>query len=64
MALNFFPSQLFILFLNFLFLFPSFQVQWQQHDGKCGECGDEYTPNRPRNNENGGHYGTGVIAKE
>ncbi|XP_076666100.1 uncharacterized protein LOC143367809 [Andrena cerasifolii] len=40
-----------------------FSVQWQQNDGKCGECGDDYALSRPRPNENGGIYGTGVIVE-
>jgi len=37
------------------------QVQWFQNDGKCGECGDNYALKRPRPNENGGTFGTGII---
>ncbi|KAF4527205.1 hypothetical protein B566_EDAN006132 [Ephemera danica] len=33
------------------------------HDGKCGECGDEYGLPRPRSNENGGKYGKGIITQ-
>jgi hypothetical protein len=38
-----------------------FQVQWYENDGKCGECGDDYALERPRPNENGGIFGTGII---
>jgi hypothetical protein len=38
-----------------------FQTQWDQNGGKCGECGDNYALKRPRPNENGGTYGTGII---
>jgi len=37
------------------------QVQWYQNGGKCGECGDNYALKRPRPNENGGTFGTGII---
>ncbi|XP_072763660.1 uncharacterized protein [Anoplolepis gracilipes] len=35
-----------------------------QNGGKCGECGDNYALPRPRSNENGGTYGTGVIVEK
>ncbi|XP_076234219.1 uncharacterized protein LOC143179082 [Calliopsis andreniformis] len=38
-------------------------IQWDQNGGKCGECGDNYALPRPRPNENGGTYGTGIIVK-
>nr|QSC42439.1 lytic polysaccharide monooxygenase D [Coptotermes gestroi] len=38
-----------------------FKVQWYENDGKCGECGDDYALKRPRPNENGGIFGTGII---
>lgn len=38
-----------------------FWVQWYQNGGKCGECGDNYALKRPRPNENGGTFGTGII---
>ena len=38
-----------------------------QHDeinqGRCGECGDTYSTPRPRLNDEGGDYGTGIIAQ-
>ena len=37
------------------------QVQWNENDGKCGECGDDYALKRPRPNENGGTFGTGIV---
>ncbi|XP_066992926.2 uncharacterized protein [Anabrus simplex] len=37
-------------------------VQWFQNDGKCGECGDNYSLPRPRSQENGGTYGKGIIS--
>nr|CAD7460233.1 unnamed protein product [Timema tahoe] len=40
-----------------------FSTQWEEHAGKCGECGDDYGLPRPRPNENTGKYGTGVIVK-
>ncbi|KAF3425741.1 hypothetical protein E2986_11651 [Frieseomelitta varia] len=39
-------------------------TQFFQNHGKCGECGDDYAAVRPRPNENGGIYGTGVIVKK
>ncbi|XP_015171788.1 PREDICTED: uncharacterized protein LOC107064049 isoform X2 [Polistes dominula] len=41
-----------------------FQIQYQQNNGHCGECGDDWSLPRPRPNENGGIYGTGLIVKE
>ncbi|CAD6991693.1 uncharacterized protein LOC101452679 isoform X1 [Ceratitis capitata] len=39
-------------------------VQWQQNNGKCGLCGDNYAAKMPRANEIGGYYGgVGVITK-
>ena len=40
-----------------------FLVQWQQNQGKCGLCGDNYRDSTPRKHELGGHYGQGVIVK-
>ncbi|XP_068084183.1 uncharacterized protein [Anabrus simplex] len=37
-------------------------VQWEQNDGKCGECGDDYALPRPRSQENGGIFGKGIIS--
>ncbi|CAH1365703.1 hypothetical protein MTP99_001969 [Tenebrio molitor] len=39
-------------------------VQWDQFDGKCGVCGDQYDKPHPQDNENTGKYGKGIIAKE
>ncbi|KAK1133216.1 hypothetical protein K0M31_014570 [Melipona bicolor] len=39
-------------------------IRFVQNHGKCGECGDDYAAVRPRPNENGGIYGTGVIVKQ
>ncbi|KAG8228464.1 hypothetical protein J437_LFUL009329, partial [Ladona fulva] len=41
-----------------------FGTQWDQNDGKCGECGDAYNEKRPRPNENGGKFGKGIIVRE
>ncbi|KAI4473575.1 hypothetical protein M0802_016047 [Mischocyttarus mexicanus] len=41
-----------------------FQVQYLQNNGHCGECGDDWSLQRPRPNENGGTYGTGLIVKQ
>lgn len=32
-----------------------------KNDMKCGVCGDNYKDARPRDNENGGKYGVGVV---
>nr|CAD7405378.1 unnamed protein product [Timema poppensis] len=40
-----------------------FSTQWEEHAGKCGECGDDYGLPRPRPNENTGKYGKGIIVK-
>ncbi|XP_071650091.1 uncharacterized protein [Temnothorax longispinosus] len=39
-------------------------IQHGKNGGKCGECGDDYSLPRPRPNENGGIYGTGVIVQK
>ncbi|XP_050589622.1 uncharacterized protein LOC126921793 [Bombus affinis] len=39
------------------------QIQFTQNNGLCGVCGDDYAMPRPRPNENGGLYGTGVIVQ-
>ncbi|XP_058792950.1 uncharacterized protein LOC131665223 [Phymastichus coffea] len=41
-----------------------FSIQYNANDGKCGPCGDNYADPRPRNNENGGKYGTGLIVRK
>ncbi|KAK2581715.1 hypothetical protein KPH14_002200 [Odynerus spinipes] len=41
-----------------------FAVQYEKNKGNCGECGDDWSLPRPRPNENGGTYGTGVIVEE
>lgn len=33
------------------------------NQGRCGECGDEWRLPRPRPNEEGGLYGTGLIGQ-
>lgn len=38
-------------------------IQYKKNKGKCGVCGDDWSQKRPRDNENGGRYGTGTIAK-
>ena len=38
-------------------------VQFKKNDGKCGVCGDDWSLERPRENENGGKYGTGTISR-
>jgi hypothetical protein len=31
--------------------------------GRCGECGDSYNQTKPRDNENGGKFGKGIIVR-
>ncbi|XP_023247650.1 uncharacterized protein LOC111643703 [Copidosoma floridanum] len=38
-----------------------FAVQYEKNKGNCGPCGDDWSKPRPRDNENGGTYGQGVI---
>merc|ERR1711892_1354397 len=40
-----------------------FSVQWNQNDGKCGVCGDNFAEPAPRDHEAGGRYGNGLIGK-
>ncbi|CAH0551842.1 unnamed protein product [Brassicogethes aeneus] len=40
-----------------------FGNQWKLHNGKCGVCGDAVQSPHPQENENGGKYGKGKIAK-
>ncbi|XP_071453536.1 uncharacterized protein [Hetaerina americana] len=39
-----------------------FETQWATNQGRCGECGDSWAEQSPRENENGGKYGMGFIA--
>ncbi|XP_059619693.1 uncharacterized protein LOC132263761 [Phlebotomus argentipes] len=39
-----------------------FYVQHSLNGGKCGLCGDDYRSPTPRDHENGGKYGNGVIS--
>lgn len=41
-----------------------FARQWNRNNGKCGECGDAWDLPKPRPNEFGGKYGTGVIVRK
>lgn len=42
----------------------SAQVQFNSiNQGRCGECGDEWSLPRPRANDEGGIYGTGIIGQ-
>ncbi|XP_045606928.2 uncharacterized protein [Procambarus clarkii] len=38
-----------------------FKVQYEDNDGQCGVCGDNWADPQPRDNEAGGTYGTGLI---
>ena len=40
-----------------------YTVQWEQHAGKCGLCGDNWADKTPRAHELGGTYGQGKIVK-
>ena len=40
-----------------------FDVQWSKNKGNCGICGDNWSQGSPRDHENGGLYGQGVIMK-
>ncbi|XP_043286014.1 uncharacterized protein [Venturia canescens] len=40
-----------------------YAIHYELNKGKCGVCGDNYADERPRANENGGKYGTGVIVE-
>lgn len=46
---------------NYYYLF---QVQYEINGGKCGPCGDNWSDSIPRNNENGGLYGQGIVVAE
>ncbi|KAF4519535.1 hypothetical protein B566_EDAN009438 [Ephemera danica] len=35
----------------------------EQYGGRCGECGDVYGSPRPRQNENTGKYGRGIVTR-
>ena len=51
------------VFEGFTPQFVIISVQFKKNDGKCGVCGDDWSKKRPRENENGGHYGTGTITE-
>jgi len=38
-------------------------VQYNLNMGYCGECGDNWATFQPRENENGGRYGKGIISR-
>ncbi len=38
-------------------------VQYDKNGGKCGVCGDSWDDQRPRDHENGGQFGNGIIGK-
>merc|ERR1712117_205501 len=40
-----------------------FSVQWNQNEGKCGVCGDNFADAKPRPHEAGGRYGNGIIGR-
>ncbi|KAF2889920.1 hypothetical protein ILUMI_16253, partial [Ignelater luminosus] len=39
-------------------------VQWSEHGGNCGSCGDNYGDSVPRKNENTGTYGLGYVVTQ
>ena len=38
-----------------------FQIQWNQNDGNCGVCGDNWLDPEPRNHEDYGMYDNNYI---
>ncbi|XP_014217688.2 uncharacterized protein LOC106646160 [Copidosoma floridanum] len=40
-----------------------FAILHNQNKGNCGPCGDDWSKPRPRDNENGGKYGRGIIVR-
>lgn len=40
-----------------------FHTQHEIYGGKCGICGDNYGQARPRDNEDGGKYGLGIVGR-
>merc|ERR1712098_378762 len=40
-----------------------FSIQWNQNEGKCGVCGDNFADPEPRPHEAGGRYGNGIIGR-
>ncbi|GAB6033081.1 hypothetical protein CHUAL_012695 [Chamberlinius hualienensis] len=40
-----------------------FTRQWNQNGGRCGICGDPWDASHPRDNEEGGKYGKGIVVK-
>ena len=40
-----------------------FSVQFNQNEGRCGVCGDNWASVQPRPHEAGGRYGKGVIGR-
>ena len=61
-VIRIFNSSIFSRFFMF-----HLRVQQVQHNGinqgRCGECGDEWSLIRPRSNDEGGLYGTGIIGQ-
>lgn len=41
----------------------NYTTQWSLNGGKCGECGDAWNEERPRQNDEGGLYGRGIIGQ-
>ncbi|XP_063696955.1 uncharacterized protein LOC134827969 [Culicoides brevitarsis] len=39
-------------------------IQWNQNDGKCGICGDNFADEPPRKHEIGGEFGEPVIVEK
>ena len=48
---------------NLSFYFYMVKIQFNENGGMCGECGDNYALPRPRQNEEGGKYGKGIIGQ-
>ena len=41
----------------------SSQTQWEQNDGKCGVCGDNWADPEPRDHEDYGKFDNGYIVQ-
>jgi hypothetical protein len=53
-------TKVIVSFFTYLDFF--LQNQWGRNGGRCGVCGDPYQQ-KPRENEAGGKYATGIISK-
>ena len=58
-----FDKKCVLLWGSCLMIIQHLQRQWQKNDGMCGVCGDPYDAPHPQDNEAGGKYANGIIAK-